>query len=455
MPAEADRWELVWKDTDGMENKVENNNFDMEQYIRKRMLEITRLKDRELYKNIVGDMLLRLYKYNQEAYRGLEERLLKESTPDQADYAIYLTMTDRKHYDATDAFMHPMREEDSREQKILTKEVNTAIQKGEPFLLYTLFLQTKTSDIRRLLREERTFTGVLRTEKREYRGTFALRLNETYLDMVKALYYIFAANNQPWTTVCEAYLTKLMDVYLCTAENIPDQDEIVEIRVDFEEYADVVRYEMIPLWNLRRITRKTSTYPNPCIDKTNYEHQIFAHLLKPDCEYLVMNTDVEITNIRRQNGDLLISCSLEKPCEWELYQVNRIERKEKYFYPVLGNRYKESFSGKITEMYRKSIKTKAEMARLMEAFSYDNYVFFRGMEIKDIPPEGWEDSNYNMDGFIQDEIRVGNNRQILHLSFSPVGGENYLNEDIMSFLVTQVQKIFPEYLCIGSLGKEA
>lgn len=434
---------------------MDNNNFDMEQYIRERMLEITQLEDRELYKNIVGDMLLKLYEYNQEAYRGLEERVLKESTPEQSSYAIYLTMTDREHYDATDVFMFPMREEDSKKQKLLAKEVNEAVQKGEEFLLYTVFFQTGASDIRRLLKGERTFTGVLKTEKREYRGTFILRRNEIYLDMVKELYYIFAANNQTWTTVCEAYLTKLMDVYLCTVENIPDQDEILEIRVDFEEYADVVRHEMIPLWNLQKISLKTSTYPDPCIDKTNYEHQIFAHLLQPDCEYLVMNTDVEITNIRRLNGDLLISCPLDKPYEWEMYQVNQIEHQEQYFYPVLGNQYKESFSGRITEMYRRSIKTKAEMARLIEAFSYDDYVLFRGMEIQDTPPEDWEDSNYNMDGFIQDEIRIGNARQILHLSFAPVNAEHYLNEDIMSFLVTQVQKIFPEYLCVGSLSKEA
>ena len=42
-------------------------------------------------------------------------------------------------------------------------------------------------------------------------------------------------------------------------------------------------------------------------------------------------------------------------------------------------------------------------------------------------------------------------QQVLMLHFSPKNPEDYLNEDIMSFLVTQVQKIFPEYLCIGKL----
>ena len=102
-------------------------------------------------------------------------------------------------------------------------------------------------------------------------------------------------------------------------------------------------------------------------------------------------------------------------------------------------------------MYRRSIKTKAEMARLIESFPYGEYVHFMGMEIGEELPKGWESSNYNMDGFIQDEIRIGHSKLVLTLFFAPVDRENYLNEDIMSFLVTQVQKLFPEYMCVGSM----
>lgn len=433
----------------------EDNNFDMQQYIRKRMMEIPQLEERALYKEIVGRVMLELYEYNQTSYRRLEERILRESTPKQSSYAIYLTMTDRAHYDATDTFMYPMWEEDVTKKEILTKDINEAIQNQQPMRLYTIFLQASASAICRLLREERAFSGVIRTAKREYKGTFQIRRNETYLNMIEELYYIFAANNQSWITVCEAYLTKMLDVYLCFAESIPDKDEIREIYVDFEEYSDMVRHEMIPLWNLQKVCEKTSTYPEPSIDKINYEHQIFAHRLKQDCEYLVMNTDVEITNIRRMGGDLLISCPLDKPCEWKLYQVNKKDERAQYPYPLLGNQYKESLSGDITEMYRRSIKTKGEMARLIEAFSYVEYVNFCGMEIRECIPKEWEYSNYNMDDFIQDEIRIGNCKQVLLLTFAPMVADYYLNEDIMSFLVTQVQKLFPEYLCRGRLNKEA
>ena len=435
-----------------MENQ---ENFDMEAYISKRMMEISRLEERALYKEIVGKLLLELYEYNRTSYKELEERILNESKSEQSDYAVYLTMTDREHYDATDEFMHPMKQEDTEKKEIPYEDVRKALKEHEEYRLYSIFLQASASDIHGLLQSDREFYGLIKTANREYKGTFRIRKNDEYLDMVKELYYIFAANYQPWITVCEAYLTKMLDVYLCSAENMPKNDVIKEIQIDFEEYSDRVRYEMFPLWNLKRMREKTSTYPEPSIDKTNYEHQIFSHRLNLECEYLVTDTDVEITNIRRVNGDLLISCPIDKPCDWNMYQVNKRNGKERYLYPVLSNQYKESFSGNITEMFRKSIKTKAEMARLIESFPYERYLRFRGMEITEEAPDGWESGNYSMDGFIQDEIRIGKLGQVLNIVFAPVDEENYLNEDVMSFLVTQVQKIFPEYLCLGRLIKEA
>ena len=68
----------------------------------------------------------------------------------------------------------------------------------------------------------------------------------------------------------------------------------------------------------------------------NYEHLFFAQRLKPDCGYLVRDTETEITNIRRIHGDLYITCPIEKPCEWHLYEVHQATGKEIYQYPMLS-----------------------------------------------------------------------------------------------------------------------
>lgn len=428
-----------------------NTDFDIEAYIDKRMMEITELEERVLYKEIVGNLLKKLFQYSENAYQELEARVLGEEKAKQSDYAIYLSMTDIAHYDETDTFMYPMLETDTKKKPIPCEDICKAAKEKQEIKLFTVFFKANASVLYRLIHEERSFQGVIRTEKREYKGTFVVRQNKVYQEMIEKLYDIFALNYQSWTTVCVAYLMKMMDVYLVSVEDMKKDETIQDIQVEFEEYAGMVHNDMIPLWNLKRLKEKTSTYPEPAIDKINYEHQIFAHRLESGCEYLVMNTDIEITNIRSLNGDLYITCPMDRPQEWHLYQVNKATGKEKYLYPILSNGYKESFSGSITEMYRKSIKTKAEMARLIEAFPAGGGLEFQGYELQESAPEGYEEYNYNMDGFIQDEIRVGSVQQVLMLHFSPKNPEDYLNEDIMSFLVTQVQKIFPEYLCIGKL----
>lgn len=427
------------------------SEFDFENYVNSRLLEISDLEQRVLYKEIVGDLLKKLYFYNETAYKELEQRILSESNLRESDFAVSLTLTDKKHYDVTDSYMYPMKLSDTLETEYSLNDIESALKEKSAFRMYTVFFKISASSMNDLLSSNRVFHGFVQTEKREYKASFKITRNNEYLQLIQQLYEIFIANSRAWNTVCQAYLTKLCDVNLYETEEIGRGEQVQKIQVDFEEYEGCVLYDVIPMWNLRSIREKTNTYPDAAIDKINYEHMIFAHRLKPNCQYLIKNTDVEIANIRRQNGDLIITCPVDKPVEWEMYQVNKESNEQTYMYPVLTNMCKESFSNNFAEMNRKSIKTKAEMARVIESFQYNDVLKFIGYEIVQQVSEELVASNYNMDDFIIDEVRMENRQQSLVLSFVPNDREYYLNEDIMSFLITQIQKIFPEYLCLGNL----
>jgi len=60
--------------------------------------------------------------------------------------------------------------------------------------------------------------------------------------------------------------------------------------------------------------------------------------------------------------------------------------------------------------------------------------------------ETWEGNK-----FIQDEIRDITALKTLLLQFKPADKKDILNRDIMSFLVSQIQLVYPEYICIGVL----
>ncbi|MGN0305137.1 MAG: hypothetical protein ACI4D2_03165, partial [Lachnospiraceae bacterium] len=102
--------------------------FEMEEYLHKRMLEIKSLEDRNLFKQVVEEALLKLYKYNQSAYERLEKRVLSVCRPPQNQCAVYLSIIDLKHYDATDSFLFPMREEDIKEKKLSARELLEGIR---------------------------------------------------------------------------------------------------------------------------------------------------------------------------------------------------------------------------------------------------------------------------------------------------------------------------------------
>ncbi len=120
-----------------------------------------------------------------------------------------------------------------------------------------------------------------------------------------------------------------------------------------------------------------------------------------------------------------MTCPVKDPCNWRIYRINKKPEKLKYLYPVLSNQYQESFVGSINQMYQKSVKTKSEIARLIASFQYEDYITFEEVKVQNRKPE---------------------KKRILYFKQKK---QDYLNEDIMSFLVTQIQKLFPEYYCVG------
>lgn len=54
-----------------------------------------------------------------------------------------------------------------------------------------------------------------------------------------------------------------------------------------------------------------------------------------------------------------------------------------------------------------------------------------------------------MNPFISDNVRVEHDKKIMHLGFRKRGTDSFILEDMMSFLVSEIQMYFPEYKCEG------
>ena len=408
-----------------MDESVFGAGFDLQDYIHKRSLDIQDLRERALYRQVTDTLMVNLFQYLGDEQKKLEQRILSEIQSRESEFTIHIGVTEPDLYDASDRFLTPICPEDVEHVR---PTLSDCLDQNEPVPVDRVFLRQNAQEALKFEREGAVYQGTLTTQA----GAFP-------------------ANHIPWSTVCSAYLYKMFDVYLVDAEGAGQDTgaEVQSVTVDFGAHEPFLHRGMIPLWNLERVEVSTSMYPSPCADHVHYEHRIFAHRLSPGCSYLVADVDRVLQNVRLVAGDMLITCQEKGPVNWKLIQVNPSDRKLRYAYPLLANQPEESFASNLGALYQQGVKTRGELRRVILSYGYDSVVSFQDVELGAAGPA--EAETYDMDQFITDELRKRETQETMLLHFAAADPGNFLNMDIMSFLVTKAQKLFPEYHCAGVL----
>lgn len=423
-----------------MEEKFFTKDFDFRKYMNEQLLEISDEQTRKEIREAIKHLLIPFYDYAEEGYHQLEQRFRKEEETKKEMYQIRIGICKRAQIDTTDPVMHLMKLEDKEKIQVNSAQIMEAMSKKKSLRLFTVFIEKDVLALNRLLKEKRKYQGTIKTEYGEYQGIFSLKKNTEYLQKIEEVYQVFLKNNQVWRTVPEMYLHKMFDVYFDSGI-VPEEEKILDIKIDFQEWNPYVHYDYVPLWNLCCDTYKTSAYPELCIDKINYIHTVFGEKLQQDTEYMVVNTE-DMRYAKRQGRDFIIVCDEEKPIAWKLLSFC-------YGETVYENYEKELFhSG--TKQYDKTIRTKGEIRKLIDSLEASRYLKLTEIE-KGESLLLEEKETYEMDAFLMDEIRVGENKCNLIFEFVPEDRDFYLNRDIMSYIVSRLQWELPEYHCIGRL----
>ncbi len=105
-------------------------------------MEIPDLHERKLFKDVVEKMLIELYHYTTEEYTALESRVFGELQSVQSDYAVYIGLADRAHYDATDPFLHPIIPSDTEKPVHSVEELQESLRTNQSYPLYSVFRAT-------------------------------------------------------------------------------------------------------------------------------------------------------------------------------------------------------------------------------------------------------------------------------------------------------------------------
>ena len=428
-----------------------NGTDGMKDLIHREIQSISGLAERVAFKDMMEGVFLALYEKNEEMYRSLERRVMDDLAYNINQYRIRTGLVERRYLDLSHHLMAPVCQEDTGTVRYRTGEIREGVRKGG-FCISTAFIQGDVLDTEAMVKDGKTFAGILRTD-RDWPVTVRLEPAGRYLEQMEHLYHLFMKNGIPWRTVNAPYLFKMMDVVIVELpEEAGDQETAVGIHVDFGKYNRMVRYDMVPVWNVRRLVLEGTGFPIACGDHENYEHVVSIRDYGTEHAYLV-EEKAGIRSVRQNRDRLLITGQVASAKKWDIYTIRSGEdyKIDRYTYPVMENLRKDGFAERFQRRNGQRVKTRGELERFVRGFGLEAWIAYQDCELEEAGSRKPE--TYSMNFFMRDEIRDQKGRRRLVLHFKAMGKETWLLRDIASFIVSEVQELYPEYQCEGRVDE--
>jgi hypothetical protein len=221
-------------------------------------------------------------------------------------------------------------------------------------------------------------------------------------------------------------------------------------RVSYGDRAEYIKSGLLPVWNIRKLQIISEDFPLAALDKVNHEYVFDLSGEGTENGYLADYGSADISAVRREKKSLIVTSPSEKGLIWDMYKVMKRKKylTEYFTYDLMNNAQVDSFAGRMISYYGTVIKTRAELQRLLAAYDISEYVTLDSIEVL---PKIADRESYEVNSFLLDEVRDPANTKSLMLRFKPLKRNSYLGRDAVSFLVSQVQVMYPEFHCMGVL----
>ena len=447
------------------------NSIEAKELISERLKSISDLDDRRMLRSVLNDVYSGVIDYSTEMYTRLEGRIYDEVVNPLDDFYIYTSIEERGKVDPIDDFLHPVLLSDLED--IDMGEISQKIVEGESVVLASVFMQCSFTMLSKLFERKRSYKGYVNTGKDIHEISVRVVRCNKYVDEIKKLYRVFQKNNKPWGTINFPFAYKFVDIVIDTPLPIKPNETIKEITFDLAEYEKYKIPNVIPLWNIVRINAKDAEFPDvsdsieaflesvktpnapepmPIVDTIIYDHKVALENFGIQNGYLVALENADFIYTRREPERLIIESTDNKKADWELLKVESVANvgKRTFSYELLTNRREQGFSGKFSTVKSLVIRTRGEISRVLASYGeMSRQLEFQEVEILESYNKPIETFDFN--GFIDDNIRNDSHKKIMLVTFSAANREDYLLQDKMSFMVSEIQFLFPEYKCIGEL----
>lgn len=405
-----------------------NQSFDMDTYVKQRIAEISDADERGFAKEVLLKGLLPAFQLMNERYRELENRVMREVEVKSSRFVVMTTLIRRKDYDPTNSTWFPVCEDDVGENETVHQRIFFGGNE----------MEKRMFEAKGCLNATDTSGNIHRV---------GIRRAEDYRKAVEALYNIFVYNRIPWSTVNTGDLDRFYEIY-----PLDDTESMAGWSVSYEEWEDRVCTDYIALWNIEKFYFSCMKFMVPCLDGKYYEHELNLEDYDADSGYMVENNE-DILSVRYENRKIIMTSAKENFEKWCAYRFGSRIDIDSYGYnhKILGNRRKEQFADYLATRYGQGIHSRTEIFRIVESLDVGEYIKLADCSIQEQEKEG--SFLADMNWFIREEIFPLDTRRILELQFirQNNGGDDYYAEDMLRYVVSQIQLLLDEYKCVGVL----
>lgn len=417
------------------------DEFDIKKYVKDRLSEIKEEDEYALAKSVLYNGLYRMSEVFEERYRSLYKKVYDELESKEESYEIAILLLSKNENVFLRMFF-PISDSDVLEDK--KKDVKEDYNESKD-LIKTVYLNATDTVCKEFLQEKIRVSFTNNGEK----TTLSIQPKKAvrYRKEVGKLYETFSHNGLRWNTVNTAYLDRFFDIDL---SKLPQNARDVE--VNYGKYADMVKEELYPVWNVEKVVFKSSTFLSPSKDGLYYEREMVKQRDKEIILRLVQKME-GMVGIRQEEEKIIVKTYEESYVDLEGYHIFDIRYTKEELPPgLISNKRKEGMIERLLNKTKEKIHTEAEIERIIEELDIKEYVSLKSCERVSVRKEVSQESRIfpDMNNFSSSDFPLTDEIPKLVLRFLRNSDSN-LCEAMVRYAVSQLQISFDEYICIGVL----
>ncbi len=419
-----------------MKSILAESKLDIDRFIEKRLLEIADIEERKAARENMGFFLKELYRYAEDKLKKIEENIALELADKDEAFNIQIGVASKNTYDITVGSLYPLDAQDTEGYSVSAEALGEALRSNSEVRLCTVFLELGYEDICNIVKKK-VFTGCVHTDNAICPVTVELRPAKKYFKIVEELFKAVTNNGLVWSTLCIAYLYKFYDVYIIADKEI-SQEPVRSIEVDFKEYEDKVRHDCFPVWNMEECICVSEVKKVACLDTVRYQHLISKYSIK-EGSCIITDSDLMLDRHRTQEG-IVITTDIPDVRKWKVWRI--VENIEGYLeYPVLG----------VSDTPIMPPRTKGAVFKTVQTLGCDKWMRLKNVSFEGRPLN--KAVTYYMDSWLTGTTQIKDEYTPMVLEFVK-NTDSFLTNDILSYIVTVLQRKYPEFCCYGVFVEE-